>query len=326
MSQKRIILSDSSLNCYGYRVLTSGMSIEAFKKNPIMLYMHFRDEGSPYWGDYKAIGHWEDIQLNGDELSAIPVFDKVDDLSKEIAAKYEAGTFNAASVGIKIIATSANKDVLLPGQTRETVTESELREASIVDIPANSNAVRLYDRSTSVLLAAGMDTNIVPELSKHTSKNRMNFKATWPAFLSFLKINREDAESTELSSERLDSLHGEFNRLKSEHASLVEAKREVDEKLTSSTTEITTLKSSVESKDQEITQLKNEASQKDTEITQLKEQVANLKKAPAPGATGLSPKVEPGTSDDKEDLSAYCEQNSGNYLAIAERLKADGLL
>ena len=51
MSQKRIILSDSSLNCYGYRVLTSGMSIEAFKKNPIMLYMHFRDEGSPYWGD-----------------------------------------------------------------------------------------------------------------------------------------------------------------------------------------------------------------------------------------------------------------------------------
>ena len=47
MSQKRIILSDSSLNRYGFRVLTSGMLIEAFKKNPVMLYMHFRDEGSP---------------------------------------------------------------------------------------------------------------------------------------------------------------------------------------------------------------------------------------------------------------------------------------
>ena len=69
MSQKRIILSDSSLNRYGFRVLTSGMLIEAFKKNPVMLYMHFRDEGSPIWGDSKAIGHWEDIQLNGDELS-----------------------------------------------------------------------------------------------------------------------------------------------------------------------------------------------------------------------------------------------------------------
>ena len=92
MSQKRIILSDSSLNRYGYRVLTSGMLLEAFKKNPVMLYMHFRDEGSPIWGETKAIGHWEDIQLEGDVLSAIPVFDKVDQLSKDIAAKYEAGT------------------------------------------------------------------------------------------------------------------------------------------------------------------------------------------------------------------------------------------
>ena len=130
MSQKRIILSDSSLNRYGYRVLTSGMLLEAFKKNPVMLYMHFRDEGSPIWGETKAIGHWEDIQLEGDVLSAIPVFDKVDQLSKDIAAKYEAGTYNAASVGIRIIATSANKDLLVPGQTRETVTESELMEAS----------------------------------------------------------------------------------------------------------------------------------------------------------------------------------------------------
>lgn len=89
------------------------MLLEAFKKNPVMLYMHFRDEGSPIWGETKAIGHWEDIQLEGDVLSAIPVFDKVDQLSKDIAAKYEAGTYNAASVGIRIIATSANKD--LPG-------------------------------------------------------------------------------------------------------------------------------------------------------------------------------------------------------------------
>ena len=53
MSQKRIILSDSSLNRYGFRVLTSGMLIEAFKKNPVMLYMHFRDEGS-HLGRFKS--------------------------------------------------------------------------------------------------------------------------------------------------------------------------------------------------------------------------------------------------------------------------------
>ena len=105
MSQKRIILSDSSLNRYGFRVLTSGMLIEAFKKNPVMLYMHFRDEGSPIWGDSKAIGHWEDIQLNGDELSAIPIFDKVDDLSK--ATKQGLTTLQASESAL-----------LLPQQTK----------------------------------------------------------------------------------------------------------------------------------------------------------------------------------------------------------------
>lgn len=326
MSQKRIILSDSSLNRYGYRVLTSGMLLEAFKKNPVMLYMHFRDEGSPIWGETKAIGHWEDIQLEGDVLSAIPVFDKVDQLSKDIAAKYEAGTYNAASVGIRIIATSANKDLLVPGQTRETVTESELMEASIVDIPANSNAVRLYDRSTSVLLAAGMDTNSVPALSTTSFKNKMTLKESWSAFLSFLNISQDKAVTTELSAENLDSLHNEFTRLKSDNSSLVQAKQEIDQKLSDATTEIATLKTTVSEKDQEIANLKTEASGKDSEITQLKEQVANLKKAPAPGEPVPAPKGEPTANGGKEELAAYCEENAGNYQGITERLKADGLL
>ena len=326
MSQKRIILSDSSLNRYGYRVLTSGMLLEAFKKNPVMLYMHFRDEGSPIWGETKAIGHWEDIQLEGDVLSAIPVFDKVDQLSKDIAAKYEAGTYNAASVGIRIIATSANKDLLVPGQTRETVTESELMEASIVDIPANSNAVRLYDRSTSVLLAAGMDTNSVPALSTTSFKNKMTLKESWSAFLSFLNISQDKAVTTELSAEYLDSLHNEFTRLKSDNSSLVQAKQEIDQKLSEATTEIAALKTTVSEKDQEIANLRTEVSAKDSDITQLKEQVANLKKTPAPGERSPAPKSEPAASGEKEDLAAFCDKNAGNYLEITERLKTDGLL
>lgn len=325
MSQKRIILSDSSLNRYGYRVLTSGMRIEAFQKNPVMLYMHFRDEGSPFWGESKAIGHWEDIQLENDVLSAIPVFDKVDQLSKDIAAKYEAGTYNAASVGIRIIATSANEELLVPGQTRETVTECELMEASIVDIPANSNAVRLYDRSTSVLLAAGMDTNSVPTLLSIPTKDKMKFNPLWSAFLSFLNIKKENALTTELSAENLNTLHDEFVRLESEHSLLVQAKQEVDQKLASATTEIANLKTSETTKDQEITRLKNEGVQKDDEIIQLKETVENLKKVPAPGANGLSPKTEP-ESDSNESLVSFCDKNPRDYGAITERLKTEGLL
>ena len=86
------------------------------------------------------------------------------------------------------------------------------------------------------------------------------------------------------------------------------------------------MKSSIESKDQEILQLKNESTQKDDEITQLKEQVNNLKQVPAPGSNGLSPQSEPGASETKDDLSTFCEKNPGDYQAITERLKQDGLL
>lgn len=325
MSQKRIILSDSSLNRYGYRVLTSGMNIEAFKKNPVMLYMHFRDEGSPIWGNYKAIGHWEDIQIDGDELSAIPVFDKVDDLSKEIAAKFDAGTLSAASVGIHIVATSSNKELLLPGQTRETVTECELMEASIVDIPANANAVRLYDRTSSAILAVGKDTLSVPELPK-PKLNVMNLKSSWKTLCAFLKISDDKADTTELSLENIESLDAEMLRLKNENGSLVQAKKDIDEKLTASINEVTQLKTDISAKETEISTLKSSIESKDNEITQLKEQVKNLKANPANDGKGLTPSGEPSADDDKEELAAFCDKNVGNYDAITERLKQEGLI
>lgn len=325
MSTKRIILSDSSLNRNGYRVLTEGIRLDAFKKNPVMLYMHLRDEGSPLWGNYKAIGHWEDIQVNGDELSAIPVFDKVDDLSKEVAAKYEAGTFSAASIGIRIIATSANKDLLVPGQTRETITESELMEVSIVDIPANANAVRLYDRTSSALLAAGKDANCVPALSKPTEK-RMKVNLSWKAILAFLGIAADKAETTELSSEDLSKLDGEMLRLKSENDSLVKAKKEIDQQLATANAEITRLKSELQNKEGEISTLKTDGQTKEQEIAQLKEQVENLRGKPASASGQLTPGKEPESDPDKEELAAFCDKNADNYATLAERLKTEGLI
>lgn len=318
-----MILSDSSLNRYGYRVLTEGLNIENFRKNPIMLYMHFRDEGSPLWGESKAIGHWEDIQVNGDELSAVPVFDKVDELSRTIAAKYEAGTFSAVSIGYRTIATSANKDLLVPGQTRETVTESELMEASIVDIPGNSNAVRLYDKSSFALLAAGMDQNQVPALQ--TKPKAMNYKSSWLSFLSFLKIDKDKAEVTELSAENLDTLHSQFASLTAENQTLVTAKKTVDDTLATATGEITTLKADNNTKAEEITRLKSEGTTKDNEITQLKEQVANLKANPVTGGH-ITPTGEPGADANRDTLSAFCDKNPKDYAGITEQLKQAGFI
>lgn len=320
---KRIILSDSSLNRYGYRVLTEGIDYTAFEKNPILLYMHFRDEGSPYWGTYKAIGHWKDIRVEEGKLSAEPVFDKVDELSQTIAAKFEAGTFNAASVGIRILATSGEKEYLVPGQTRETVTKCELMEASIVDIPANANAVRLYDRDTSVSLAIGMENNAVPLL--HKSPTPMNLKAKWKTVLAFLGIGEDRAEATTLSEEQMESLNAEMERMQQENARLSAEKKTAESSLEAANDQVTTLKADLSKKDGEISTLKADLSKKDEEIATLKEQVQNLKNQPDANSGSLAPSNEPG-ADGKEDLAAFANKNPKDYEALTARMKEEGLI
>ena len=306
---KRIILSYSSLNIYGYRVLTEGIDYAAFEKNPILLYMHFRDEGSPFWGTYKAIGHWKDIQVEDGVLSAEPVFDQVDELSKTIAAKFEAGTFNAASIGIRILATSSEKEFLVPGQTRETVTKCELMEASIVDIPANANAVRLYDRDTSACLAVGMENAAVPLLRQNPTA--MNLKAKWKTVLAFLGIGEDKAEATQLSDEQMESLNAEMERLQSENARLAAEKADADQQL--------------QAANDEVTQLKADLAKKDGEISTLTEQVQNLKNQPDEGQHGPAPKNEP-QGEDKEDLAAFADKNPRDYEALTARMKEEGLI
>ena len=320
---KRIILSDSSLNRYGYRVLTEGIDYTAFEKNPILLYMHFRDEGSPYWGTYKAIGHWKDIRMEEGKLSAEPVFDKVDELSQTISAKFEAGTFNAASVGIRILATSGEKEYLVPGQTRETVTKCELMEASIVDIPANANAVRLYDRDTSASLSIGMENNAVPLLPKYPTP--MNLKAKWKTVLAFLGIGEDKAEATTLSEEQMESLNAEMERMQQENTQLSAEKKTADIALEAANNQVTTLKADLSQKDSEISTLKADLARKDGEIASLKEQVQNLKNQPDANSGSLSPSNEPG-ADGKEDLAAFADKNPRDYEALTARMKEEGLI
>lgn len=305
---RRVILSDSSLNRYGYRILTEGIDLTSFRKNPLLLYMHLRDEGSPLWGQNKAIGHWKDIKVEDGVLSAEPVFDEVDELSKTIAAKFNAGTFNAASIGIRIIATSDEKKHLVPGQTRATVTKCELMEASIVDIPANANAVRLYDRSTSVCLAAGMVNSEVPEIKTILP---MNLKSKWKAVLAFLNIGEDKADETQLSVEQMESLNAEMERLQDENAQLKTKHSELETELNTAKEELTTLKADV--------------TKKDGEISSLKEQVQNLKDSPSGDNGNLTPKNEPG-AEEKENLATFSDKHADDYAALTARIKEEGLI
>jgi len=58
--ERQYVLSDSSVNEYGFRLLTSGYELEAFQKNPIGYYMHRREDG--------IVLKWEDLQIADDKV------------------------------------------------------------------------------------------------------------------------------------------------------------------------------------------------------------------------------------------------------------------
>lgn len=140
---KSFILSDESVNTHGFRLLLSGADLDQFRRNPVMFYDH-NEWDSP-------IGRWENIRIEGEKLMADPVFDMEDEDAVKIAGKVERGFLRAASIGLRIIEQSDAPEVLLPGQTRPTVTKWRLREASIVAIGANHNALRLYDENDNLM-------------------------------------------------------------------------------------------------------------------------------------------------------------------------------
>ena len=159
---KEVIISTSGLNCYGGRVLTSGIDLTQFQKNPLLLWMHRRS----FDRDAMPIGRIYNLRTDGDRLIGTPVFDQNDEFAKKIESKWENGFLRMASAGIEIIETSDAPEHLLQGQTRRTITRCRLEEVSIVDMGGNDEALQLYDRSGKVLkLAAGEDNDALPLLA-----------------------------------------------------------------------------------------------------------------------------------------------------------------
>lgn len=167
------ILSDESINSYGTRIITSGIDLSLFKRNPIMLWNHFRT-WSGKTDEVLPIGRWDNIRKEDNKLMADAVFDVKDEFAQKIKSKVEQGIINMASIGINIIVTSEDKSVLLPGQTRPTVLKSLIREASVCDIASNRNALRLYDDDGSEINFSDNSNNHLLPLLTTQDKQKQN--------------------------------------------------------------------------------------------------------------------------------------------------------
>jgi hypothetical protein len=142
---RQYVLSDSTVNEYGFRLLTSGYQLADFQKNPIGYYMHRREDG--------IVLKWEDLKIEDDKVLGTPVINLANGRGEQTCCETENGFLNAASVGhIVVLEYSTDPELMLPGQTGPTITKWYNKECSLVDIPGNCNALtRLYDAQENEL-------------------------------------------------------------------------------------------------------------------------------------------------------------------------------
>jgi hypothetical protein len=173
------LITDNSVNCYGFRMLTEGYLIAEYKKNPIGYNMHLRDSG--------VVVKWEDFRIEGDKVFAKPVINLSHPRGQQTVDEIENGFLNAASVG-HIVALEISDDpaLKLPNQQGPTITKWFNRECSLVDIGGNFNAVALYDSNEKVINLADFSKNKLPNMNE--------IKLT-PAQLAQLNL-KADADAT----------------------------------------------------------------------------------------------------------------------------------
>lgn len=190
-----VLNDETKANVYGFRVLNSGIDLERFKQNPVMLAMH-KD-----WDLASVIGRWTNIRVEGHLLLADDEFDMEDEEAAKISGKVKRGFLKACSMGFLFLQEHLQKAI----DGMFDLVESELLEASLVTIPGNSNAVRLYaapgklmDEKEIKLSLSAVMANPTTTTHLKTNNNMEKFTLSGPALALLLGVgltNQENADS-----------------------------------------------------------------------------------------------------------------------------------
>lgn len=212
MAKKTFVLHDDSVNTYGFRLLTSGGNLEEFKRNPVMFYRH---------NDYELpIGRWENIKVEDGRILADAVFDTEDEEAMKIKGKVDRDFIRMASIGTWAPEEYSDDPALkLPGQTGSTITKWTLREASIVAIGANHNALRMYDRETGKQIDLADSATMLHLFDNSHKKNNMEKLRN----ILNLADNASDADveaAVEAVKQERDAAQQENDTLKEENKQL----------------------------------------------------------------------------------------------------------
>ena len=189
------VLCDSSQkNEHGFTLDLSGVSLDRFRANPVMLFDHKHSQ---------VIGRWMNIRVEENRLLADAEFDTEDDLGKNISRKVEKGYLKGCSLGLRILRVSETDSGVV-------VTKSDILEASIVAVPSDRGAILLYDENDTptTLEAVKLSFNLNQKIQNMEQK----IELTAPALASLgvqadaspqaveLAIAEKDRRITELEA------------------------------------------------------------------------------------------------------------------------------
>lgn len=216
---KRVRISNESVNCYGTRILTSGIDISQYIRNPVLLYMHERG---------KVIGYVKDIKIEGQDVTGELVFDEVSELSKQLKKQWEFGSVKMVSANFQILSTSDDKQLLIEGQERPTVTRCKLVEVSVVDIGGNDDAIVLSHEGETISLSGQNSIDGVLPLINNKEpikKKKMELKEL------AIKLGLKETATEEEVNSKIVSLSATVNKvndLEAQVSTLLAEKKNVE--------------------------------------------------------------------------------------------------
>lgn len=163
--KKTFVLSDESINTYGFWVVLAGMDLSGVQKNCPLYYEHRTWE--------IPCGHVENIRLKNSQVLGDIVIEGGNDVEKEYIRKIENGDIKGCSFGIDPVEWSEAAENIKQGQTRATLSKCQPYEVSLAPLPGNKNALALRNGNDMITLTADKEHDFIPVLNKKTDMKNL---------------------------------------------------------------------------------------------------------------------------------------------------------
>ena len=171
MAETRFVINDEAvLNSHGFYLRNAGLRRERYDANPVVLYDH--DLSLP-------IGVGKDLGVEGSKLLFTPELDADDELALKVSKKVEKGHLRGCSPGL--IVQKVTIETNAAGEDQYVVTDWELCEVSIVSVPSNRNALRLYNDKMEELQPADVIKMAIPQTTNQHIENMATQSTPAPA-------------------------------------------------------------------------------------------------------------------------------------------------